>query len=105
MRPLVSGPGGRKEMAMRNKPNYMIVDRGDRHITIRDMGPWGVFPTVTNGAEDVVTDLVFRGELKNGRKLLYYDSENRLEQLFHWNGSFKGFGRATDEPYKGDKEV
>ena len=82
----------------RKKPNYTIVAITLKNITIRDEGPWDIFPTITNGAEDVVEDLIMRGLLQNGIKLLYYDSEGGLEQLLHWNGKFITYAVSTHQP-------
>lgn len=61
-------------------------------VLIADVGPWDVYPTVTNDAEDVVKKLTAIGRLKPGRQLLYYDSEGVLSELLHDGaGVFLGF--------------
>lgn len=61
-------------------------------LVIRDAGwPWTLHPTVTNDAEMVVADLVAFGQLPDGRRLLYYDSEGQIGELLVKNGRFAGF--------------
>ena len=81
-------------------PNFSIEKVTPECIVIRDEGPWSVFPTVTNGAEEVVRELMRRGRLRNGQRLLYYDSDRMLCQLMHWNGEFKAYGTADNKPWE-----
>src|SRR5579885_3128206 len=61
-------------------------------LTIRDLGPWCEVPTITNDAQHVVRELHQKGFLKAGRKLHYYDSDGRLDELLHDGaGRFMGF--------------
>jgi len=73
--------------------NFTIVHRESTpdRLVIRDEGPWDRHPTVTNDAENVVASLVADGYLPPGRKLLYYDSDGRLDQLLVRDGRFAGF--------------
>ena len=60
-------------------------------LCIRDVGQWGHYPTVTNGAEEVVAELAPR---LHGRRLEYYDSEGHRDQLLVRDGRFAGFAPA-----------
>jgi hypothetical protein len=71
-----------------NRANYMVVKETTDFILIRDLGPWDKHGTVTNDAERVVADLAPRLE---GRRLLYYDSEDELDEILVENGQFAGF--------------
>ncbi len=68
--------------------NYSIVADNEKELVIMDLGPWEVFPTITNSPEAVVDELATR---LGDRKLLYYDSENQLDELRVENGRFAGF--------------
>lgn len=57
-------------------------------LVIRDVGPWDKYRTVTNDAEFVVEDLVRRGYLPRGRRLLYFDSDGRLDEIVVEDGRF-----------------
>jgi len=69
-------------------PNYEIIEQTDEYVLIRDIGPWDIFPTVTNGAEEVVGELA---QMLNGRRLEYYDSEGERTELLVSGGAFAGF--------------
>jgi len=60
-------------------------------LVIRDIGPWHVHPTVTNDADSVVATLVEMGHLPEGRRLFYYDSEKRRDEILVVAGRFAGF--------------
>jgi hypothetical protein len=81
---------------MRNA-NFQIVfdESDDQWLTIRDVGPWDQFPTVTNDAEGVVLGLAQLGELTPGRRLRYYDSEGDLAELVYQGDRFVQFGFLT----------
>lgn len=68
--------------------NYEIVEDGSEVLLIRDLGPWDVFKTITNAAEQVVSELA---ERLNGRRLEYIDSEGRRDRLLVTDGKFSGF--------------
>ena len=72
----------------RRHANYSIVRSNEQEIVIRDEGPWDRFPTVTNDAEWVVAQ--FADSLR-GRRLMYYDSEQSLDELLVRDGEFAGF--------------
>lgn len=77
-------------------PNFQIVANDPyQPLVIRDVGPWDQYPSVTNGAEEVVQDLNSRGLLAPGRRLFYYDSEGALDELvFEFvddKAAFRGF--------------
>jgi len=73
---------------MNREPNFIIEEKTNSYILIRDIGPWDTHLTVTNGAEMVVKQIA--SEL-NGRRLEYYDSDGKRYQLLVENGIFKGF--------------
>jgi hypothetical protein len=75
------------------KSNFLILPETDKDapLVIRDVGPWHLFKTVTNDAENVVEYLYRIGLLVNNKRLLYYDSDGRLDELLHENGTFKDF--------------
>lgn len=83
----------RKDMPTRSK---FIVEREDSDtVVISDVG--GVCMSVTNDAEAVVRALHDQGVLR-GRRLLYYDSEGRLDELKHdGHGNFTGFAPYTPD--------
>lgn len=76
---------------MYNSANYKVIDRTEKVVIIRDLGPWDAHPTVTNDAEMVVRAML--PELR-GRRLLYFDSEGELAELRIRDGRFAGFGPA-----------
>jgi hypothetical protein len=71
--------------------NFEIVEQTPEAVTIRDIGPWDQYPTITNSAEEVVEVLSRELVIKNGQRLLYWDSENELTELLHKDGLFMGF--------------
>ena len=79
---------------MPRQANYEIVE--NKHasggpLTIRDLGPWDKHPSVTNVAEEVVTELVAGGALHVDQRLFYYDSEGQLDEIVVRAGRFVGF--------------
>ncbi len=76
---------------MNRSANYVIVVKASDQITIRDMGPWDKYLTVTNDAENVVRELAAEGHLPNGRRLFYYDSDGELDEIPVKDGVFVGF--------------
>ena len=76
---------------MNRNANYSIVVAGPDQIVIRDVGPWDKYLTVTNDAENVVRELAVQGLLPAGRRLFYYDSGGRLDELLVKDGTFVGF--------------
>ncbi len=80
------------------RARYTIVeDLPDKPLVIRDLGkPHDFFPSVTNDAEGVVAELHLRGRLPADRRLFYYDSEGRLDEiLMDEAGCFLGFAPAA----------
>jgi len=71
--------------------NYDIVERTPQAVTLRDLGPWDKYLTITNAAEEVVENLSRLGIITEGQRLLYYDSGNELTELLHKDGKFVGF--------------
>ena len=68
--------------------NYTIVADNEKELVIMDVGPWDQYPTITNSAEAVVDQLAGR---LGDRRLLYYDSDNNLDELLVENERFTGF--------------
>lgn len=66
---------------------YAMVGETPEYVIIRDVGPWSEHATITNDAEGVVAELV--SDLR-GRRLLYFDSEGRLDELLVRDGHFYG---------------
>lgn len=76
---------------------YVIAEddfMGEFPLVIRDVGPWDKHLTVTNDAVAVVEQLVAAGQLHGGRRLYYYNSEGRLDEVVIANGRFAGFVRG-----------
>lgn len=76
--------------------NYEIVESesSPECLIIRDNGPWNLYMTITNASEAVVKELYDKGHLVEGQMLLYYDSDNNLDELVHKNGKFVGFRKG-----------
>jgi hypothetical protein len=69
--------------------NFIIVSQNQPdYVLIQDIGPWDIYPTVTNDAECVVSDLAPN---LNGRRLDYIDSEGVRGTLLVKDGKFAGF--------------
>jgi hypothetical protein len=77
-------------------PNFTVIANDERGVVIRDDGPWSAFPTVTNGAEDVVADLVQRGILKTDMRLWYWDSQGEFGEIVLKDLAFAGFAFAQE---------
>lgn len=77
------------------KANYQIVGTGaDGSITIRDIGPWDQFATVTNAAEETVREILDR--FPTTKRIFYYDSYGDKDELLIKDGKFAGFAPGTD---------
>ncbi len=74
--------------------NYVLLERTERHILIRDVGPWESFPTVTNDAEQVVLRL----KPQKAQRVFYFDSLGELGELVVRDGKFKGFAPCSAIP-------
>jgi len=75
------------------KAEYIVVEAESKPgepLVIKDLHPSG-HPTVTNDAEGVVEELVASGRLRPFQRLLYYDTEGRLDELLVLDGRFAGF--------------
>jgi hypothetical protein len=57
-------------------------------VIIRDVGPWSEHPTITNDVEYVVRLIA---PLLDGRRLLYFDSLDELDELILEDEKFTGF--------------
>lgn len=68
--------------------NYEIVEDDHEFLVLRDIGPWDQYFTITNGAENVVQELLSR---LGDRRLMYYDSLGDLNELLVKDGQFDGF--------------
>ncbi len=78
-------------------PRYDVIGINAKGVVLRDVGPWDIFPTVTNAAEVVVAELVKRLILTQGMRLFYSDSEGDPgEILLYDDMTFKCF-TAIDE--------
>ena len=69
----------------------IVLDTSDG-LTIRDIGPWDQFPTVTNDVEWVVDHLVRQNILGEDQRLFYFDSHGSLCEIIHSDGAFVDFG-------------
>ncbi len=76
---------------MSKKPNYEVILRTKKQLILKDLGPWDTYFTITNSAESVVKELYSKGLLNTNMKLMYYDSNNQLDEIVHSNGEFKHF--------------
>lgn len=73
------------------RAHYAIdSDRPGSPLIIRDLNRAGSM-SVTNDAEAVVADLIEQGRLTEGRRLLYFDSCNTLDEILVREGRFAGF--------------
>lgn len=70
--------------------NYEVIEKTETSLIIQDIGPWSVFPTITNDAESVVARLAASGDLES-RLLYYYDSDGQMDEILHEDGKFIGF--------------
>jgi hypothetical protein len=77
--------------ANRPRANYEIVSNTPDRLTIRDLGPWDQFWTVSNDVEQVVAELYLFGHLRRGQRLFYYDSAGALDEILHKDGRFRDF--------------
>jgi len=76
-----------------SRARYCIVDDGPEVLVIEDIGHEVM--SVTNDAEAIVEELA---ERLRGRRLEYYDSDGRRDQLLVANGKFAGFAPAGRQP-------
>lgn len=74
-----------------------IVESNDKILLIRDLGPWDVFPTITNDAEAVIEHLFLNSLLNTNQRLIYIDSEPGYCELKFDSNGFTGFEHTTAE--------
>lgn len=72
--------------------NEVNRDRG--YVLIEDVGPWDKFPTVTNAAAWVVEQMFATGEILEGERLFYIDSEGNTDEILIKGRRFAGFAPA-----------
>ena len=70
------------------RSNYVIERETEYEIVLHDIGPWDIFLTITNDAENIISAL--SPEQKN-KRVFYYDSENVLTELVIINDDFSHF--------------
>lgn len=83
---------------MRSANWSVVEDKSDR-VVLQDVGPWDKYPTITNDAEEVVRQIA---PGLRGRRLFYYDSEGRLDELVVKDGVFSGFRPGGKNKINGD---
>jgi hypothetical protein len=76
------------------KSNFTILSNSPDVIVLEDLGPWDMYQTITNDAENVVAYLHKSGRLVPPTKqIVYFDSEGVTTELRHDGmGNFTGFG-------------
>lgn len=67
---------------------FDIIKETEEYVLIQDLGPWNIYFTVTNDAEQVVKRLASH---LAGRRLLYIDSDGETDELVVRDGKFVGF--------------
>ena len=82
--------------------NYEIVSETHDELVIKDVGPWSNSMTITNAAEQVVSELYERRVLGD-RQLFYFDSEGVLSELLHLGPTFYGFGPGKPSHLEGEE--
>jgi len=60
-------------------------------LTIKDIGPWDTYLTVTNDIENVVRRLYISELLVHGQWLNVVDSEGNCDNIVHEHGKFVSF--------------
>lgn len=95
---MLAGPRNKKYTCRDCGLQYKIGKAGPQTsqdcVVIRDIGPWDLYPTITNGAEYVVEGLA---ETLRGRRLEYYDSEGQRDQILVKEGRLAGFAPAGEQ--------
>jgi len=69
---------------------YEVVGADERCVVIRDVGHIHRCLTITNDAEGIVR-AVSHAEALGDRRLFYFDSDGRLDELLHVGSVFVGF--------------
>ncbi len=94
-----------REISVMRCANFDIVEnRFPGPLIIRDVGPWAKFPTITNDVKGVVARLIGSNILKEHQRLLYYDSENILDEIIVKDDKFVRFQNITMENI-GESEI
>ena len=75
----------------------ILYNDDDGPLVIRDVGHEEGRMTVTNDVDRVVLKLVEASMLRAGRRLLYFDSDDRLDEIKHDGIGFRSFFPATAE--------
>jgi hypothetical protein len=78
---------------MRSHAQFNIIENLDgKPLVIRDVGPRDKHPSVTNDADWVIQELFDADKIPNGRRVFYWDSDGRFDELVHDGaGKFKHF--------------
>jgi hypothetical protein len=76
------------------RSNYIIQHEDDNTILLHDIGPWDIYLTITNDAENVVNDLT---QEQRRKKVAYIDSDGLLTRLLIKDGKFEAFGLGNDD--------
>jgi hypothetical protein len=59
---------------------------------VRDISPYAPeLKSLTNGAETLVAYLTTAGQINNGTRLFYKDTDGRVDEMQHIDGKFTGF--------------
>ncbi len=77
------------------RSNFTIMSNSPDVIVLQDLGPWDMYQTITNDAENVVAYLYKSGRLTPPtKKIMYFDSDGEATELKHdGSGNFTGFSR------------
>ncbi len=87
-------------MNQHNHAHYLIVTENSQYMLLRDVGPWNEYKTVTNAAENVISELAHR---LGSRKLYYIDSDGTTDELVHDNkGKFIKFKSGGPPAHNAD---
>lgn len=76
------------------KYEVVEVQEADNYVLLRDVGPWHLYMTITNSAEEVVQEVLAK---YGNRKIYYIDSEGQTDQLKHDGEKFTGFAPGGPE--------
>jgi hypothetical protein len=52
--------------------------------------------SLTNGAEELLKRLSQAGRLRPGKRVMYFDTEGRLDEMTHEHAVFRGFRALSD---------
>lgn len=68
---------------------YEVSALNSKYVLLKDLGPWDKYPTITNSAEEVVSEVMVW--LMPNQRIFYYDSNGILTELIHKDGMFHSF--------------